>query len=331
VRVDPREPDYAELAGRPFATDAEAAGTAAFACIALGLGLTGIVRGTRLLIRKRFPRAAPLEENLADGAASGESAWRAWAPVAWWGIAALFLIFLADSTLFAGIGHSFSSAMLRGQNVFMTCVWLAGSGVCFLLAVHYEQRARRLQASPVRGSAPSCRSPVSTLAGGTVLLLLGVGFAFTAFSAQTQAARSSYTQAHGVLEGVRVTSVTSDGDCFGHACAYHTSAAATLSQPVRGRTRTIVNLPEGPSTDDTVTEARKYPGRLVIQALVDPQDPGYAELQNTPYASAGGAKSMDVIATLALVLGGTGIVRGSRYFRKSRRAAVVSSGASSGT
>lgn len=330
VRVDPKDPGYAELAGRPYATDVEAGGTVAFACVALALGLTGIVRGTRLRVRRRSRRTAQVNESLLQAATGGQYLRRAWAPVVLWGIAALFLVSIADSTLFAGTGGSFSGAMIRGQNVFMTCVWFAGTGVCFLLAVHYERRARRLLASPALGSTSACRSPVSTLAGGIALLLLGVGFAFTAFSAQAWASRSSYTQAHGVPEEVTVTSVTSDGGCFGHSCAYRSFAAARLGQPVSGRTRTIVNMPEDPASDGTVTEAKKYAGRLVIQARVDPQDPGYAELQYSPYRSEGAAKSMDVIATLALVLGGTGTVRGLRYFRKSRRAAAVWSGASSG-
>lgn len=252
-----------------------------------------------------------------------------------WGVVALWLTGIAISTMFAGIGNSFDSTELNVQNIFDACLWFGGAGLCFAFVVRYERRARSL---PLSGHAGTRLipdpAPISALAAGAVLTFLGIGFGFTAVHAHADAARSSYTQAHGVLESARLSSGSSDGDGSpGGSGVGHLYLPAVLPRPVSGRTSTVVYVQaDAPTTPLHIEQdLKKFSGRYVTHVRVDPDDPGYAELQYDPYGDSADAVSMEVIATLALVLGVTGTVRGLRYyFRKSRRAAVVSSGASSG-
>jgi len=86
------------------------------------------------------------------------------------------------------------------------------------------------------------------------------------------AARSSYTQAHGVRRDARVISEhTSTGK-------YPTSALAVrLSGPVNGHDTTTVHIQGAPT----------YSPGARVTVVVDPQDPGYAELPGAPYTSDG--------------------------------------------
>ena len=97
------------------------------------------------------------------------------------------------------------------------------------------------------------------------------------FSAQEHgdAARTSYTQAHGVrLAGQVISARTSPGD----APNQPTSALTVrLSRPVNGHDTTTVHIQGAPTHS---------PGAPVT-VVVDPQDPGYAELPGAPYASGG--------------------------------------------
>jgi len=86
------------------------------------------------------------------------------------------------------------------------------------------------------------------------------------------AARTSYTQAHGVRQAARVISEhTSTGK-------YPTSALVVrLSGPVNGHDTTTVHIQGAPT----------YSSGAPVTVVVDSQDPGYAELPGARYTSDG--------------------------------------------
>lgn len=225
------------------------------------------------------------------------------------GITAFFLTSLAQGTLFAGTGGSLASTMIRGQNIFGSLPWFAGAGACFLIAVHFEHRARAIPPGQVAASLERVRAPGTTLAGGIIILLVGIGFASPAIHVQAEAGRSNATQAHGVLRNSRVTNVTGEGGCASSSCAYHTVIAVALSRPVANRASTIANVPGAVVYQPAIAA---YERDKPITVQVDPADPGYAELPGTPYATSGEAVSMDAITVITLALGVTGIVCGLR-------------------
>ncbi|MCL2585444.1 MAG: hypothetical protein FWE35_23640 [Streptosporangiales bacterium] len=229
-----------------------------------------------------------------------------WTLVVLCGIAIFFLISLANGTLFVGTGGSLASTMVRGQNIFDALPWFAGAGVCFLIAVHFEHRAR---ASVLPGRVTSglerVRAPGTTLAGGIIILLSGIGFVSPALHLQAEANRSSATQAHGVLKDSRVDNVNAEGGCLSRTCVYRTLVTVALSRPVAGHSSTIVNVPYS-------VPYGPYEQGKSITVQVNPADPGYAELPGAPYATSGEAVSLDAITVIALALGVTGIVRGLR-------------------
>ena len=165
--------------------------------------------------------------------------------------------------------------------------------VCFGLlvlssrwAIRIEHRLRRHQ--PVArafeaasaASAPKTRperpgrrprrhyGPVTTgvitglFAVGTIALVVG------AISSYSQGARSGFVQAHGTRASATVQSVDNTEHCSRSGCSYTAAIAVTLSPPVDGAAATTVHYP---GYSDLI------PNEQVI-VLVDPQQPGYAEL-----------------------------------------------------
>lgn len=102
---------------------------------------------------------------------------------------------------------------------------------------------------------------VATL--GTSLILYSV-------SAHGDAARASYTQAHGVRQTARVIS-----EDAGTGKAPTSTATVRLSEPVNGHDITTVYIQGAPA----------YSPGTPITVVVDPQDPGYAELPDAPYTT----------------------------------------------
>jgi len=82
--------------------------------------------------------------------------------------------------------------------------------------------------------------------------------------------RSSYTQAHGISRAARVIS-----EDVGTGKAPTSAATVQLSEPVNGHDMTTVYIQGAPA----------YSPGTTITVVVDPQDPGYAELPNAPYTS----------------------------------------------
>src|SRR3984885_9207526 len=124
---------------------------------------------------------------------------------------------------------------------------------------------------------------------GSAVLLFNI---LTAGNAD--AARSAYTQAHGVRETATVVQVhnTAAESCSGGSggCADTWSAVVSvrLPQPVGGQAETTVQVPH---------KVSYQPGGTVT-ALVDPQSPGYAELPGVPMTT-----QADVLAfTIGLIV-----------------------------
>lgn len=114
-----------------------------------------------------------------------------------------------------------------------------------------------------------------------VLLLiwvgLSIGMAIGAIVNVSNAQRSSFTQDHGVRVAASVVAVDNTSVCSARGgCSYTASIAVRLSSPVRGVTATTVSYPDRSdlASGDSVT------------VLVDPQQPGYAELPGHPNTTA---------------------------------------------
>ena len=113
---------------------------------------------------------------------------------------------------------------------------------------------------------------------GSAVLLFNILTAGTA-----DAARSAYTQAHGVRETATVVQVhnTVVESCSGGAsdCSDSWSAVVLvrLPQPVGGQAETTVQVPYKVS----------YQPGDTVSAMVDPQSPGHAELPGVPMTSQG--------------------------------------------
>lgn len=107
------------------------------------------------------------------------------------------------------------------------------------------------------------------------VLMTGGGGALVFHSVQEHrdAARSSYTQAHGVRQAARVISErTSPGDDPKHPTS---ALIVRLSRPVNGHDTTMVHIQGAPT----------YSPGAPVTVAVDPQDPGYAELLGAPYTT----------------------------------------------
>jgi hypothetical protein len=146
---------------------------------------------------------------------------------------------------------------------------------------------------------------------GSAVLLFNI---LTAGNAD--AARSAYTQAHGVRETATVVQVhnTVVESCSGGAgdCGDTWSAVVLvrLPQPVGGQAETTVQVPYKVSYQpgDTVT------------ALVDPQSPGHAELPGVPMTTKADALAFTIGLILIIITSGTSVFFCVRWWRRARRA-----------
>jgi hypothetical protein len=160
-----------------------------------------------------------------------------------------------------------------------------------------------------------------------VPLIIGVVFIIVSFAIRPQAALSSFVQSHGVRRAAVILNVdniahttmtmTSPGGNQPAVASTQTTYTAdvlvSLADPVDGQARTTVHVPgydkDGPG--DTLT------------VLVDPDNPGYAELPGSPSTAA-------FEPTLFLILGiffTVGAIVGTwllvHFWRRSRRRALA--------
>jgi hypothetical protein len=183
---------------------------------------------------------------------------------------------------------------------------------------------------PLRGSIASVSwgRRLSGRAAGLVamliVLVIGVVFIIVSLALRSPAARSSFVQAHGVrreavildVDNIAHTSSTTTGSGSGSGMHTVTSTTYTaevlvrLADPVGGQARATVHVPryetEGPG------------GTLTV--LVDPDDPGYAELPGSPSTPAVLPAIFLAVGVFLAVVSATGSALIARSWRRSSRA-----------
>lgn len=153
----------------------------------------------------------------------------------------------------------------------------AGSIVLLRVAIHAEHRARLLSPrpavtpQPVAVRRPVKNSPIARLIGIVFLAGFVVLLVVITLSMHRDAARSSETQHHGVVRSATIDAVHSEA----HATRYDSWTTydydVTLAVPVDGRTTTDLHDPS--------KDFQRFDTGETTSVLVDPKDPGYAELQ----------------------------------------------------
>jgi hypothetical protein len=154
-----------------------------------------------------------------------------------------------------------------------------------------------------------------TWIAGLVLLVSAVALFAILTVGNADAARSAYTQAHGVRETATVVQVhnTFAESCSGGpgGCGGTWSAVVLvrLPQPVGGQAATTVEVPYKVSYQpgDTVT------------ALVDPESPGYAELPGVPMATRTDVRGFTIGLILIIIASATSVFFCARWWRRVRR------------
>lgn len=145
------------------------------------------------------------------------------------------------------------------------------------------------------------RWAVAVLVG--VPLLVGMIFLIVSFALRSSAALSSYVQEHGVRRTAVIQSVHNIEHTSTHSVgsgsskhqetttSYTAEVLVRLAAPVGGRTQTTVHVPDVESAD---------PGET-LTVLVNPKDPGYAELPGAPSTS-------PILPMIFLIVGGVLVV-----------------------
>jgi hypothetical protein len=134
-------------------------------------------------------------------------------------------------------------------------------------------------------------SPASLGVGALVLGFMTITFAIAAVSSYNNAQRSAFVQHHGTSVTATVISVNNQEYCGRRYCHWTAMIPVTLSRPVDGVGTTTVHFPEQSSL-------RSGEQTMV---LVDPKEPGYAELPGYPFRKAWG---WIFLALIALAAGG---------------------------
>jgi len=201
----------------------------------------------------------------------------------------------------AGAQHHHGAS--RGGQAVLAVVSLALMILCSRWALSVEHRLRRGQpvaqafeakhvtpapaeAKPVtparkaRVARPGARGrrrygPVGTSVILGIFVAGAVGFLVGAISSHSQAVRSSYVQHHGTSANAIVDSVVNTEHCSKNGCNYTAAILVTLSPPVDGARTTVVHYPD---FSDLFTGEQ-------VTVLVDPKQPGYAELPGATFES----------------------------------------------
>lgn len=115
---------------------------------------------------------------------------------------------------------------------------------------------------------------LSNVAPGLLLIAFGVLLAFATFFWNEWVDESSFTQASGVRENATVTNVDTEQAYSTYGASAATYLTVTLPTPVSGRTSAVAKL----------SYIANYTDGQVVAVLVNPGDPGHAELPGRPYA-----------------------------------------------
>jgi hypothetical protein len=205
-------------------------------------------------------------------------------------------VFAVLAALCAIAGVSFiGNAMSTGSNDYsgpgaplalsLAAVCFFGFGLLVLVLIQLEHKLRRpgwdddyLAAAPGRrwrrSRGRARYAPIVITFALLTYLGVVIGFAVFALNLHTQAALSSYVQHDGVHRTggiVRVQNVEHQGSRGGPW--YSSLITTTLAPPMDGRSTTVVHDPHGSNL--IVGEG--------LEVLVDPQQPGYAELPGQPF------------------------------------------------
>lgn len=233
-------------------------------------------------------------------------------------LACLATLGVAANALLAGIGATHDSSEPAGAKTILIAVaFFVISALFAMAAIHGEHRLRgappgRISSglSAAQASLPAGRrigrrrrnSPTSLLIGGILLLGFGIGFAVVAVGAHAAASKSSYTQSNGIQDSATVDNVSNYSSSGRGGTTYWASIAATLERPVDGQWTTVVNIPNNVS----------YHTGQAISILVDPADPGYAELPGQPDATDSTTAGAAIGSAVALLAGVATVVNSFR-------------------
>lgn len=203
---------------------------------------------------------------------------------------------IASSMLLYATSADSNLGPWKASDVGESLLWLAGAVACFVAAVYCEGGPRRWH------------GPMSALAGGLILVLIGAGNAGVIIPAQAQASRSGSTQSEGVRDRATVTDTFGQGSCSGDSCNYSTQVSVHLRAPVAGEAGSTVYVPA----------LVRYMNGQSIAVVVNRKAPAYSELPGRPYETVGGVIRNGVFDVIALAFGITGLVLGLRMRRQAR-------------
>ncbi len=156
--------------------------------------------------------------------------------------------------------------------------------------------------------------PVGTSVIAAIFGAITLGLIAGAVSTHSQGVRSGFVQSHGILSTAMVDSVDNTQQCSRSGCSYTSAIAVTLPAPVRGVASTVVHYPD--YSDLSFGET--------VGVLVDPRQPGYAELPGAKFVNAGDWIILAVMAALA-ALATVNEIRQARRLFAYRRAHLAGS------
>jgi hypothetical protein len=203
--------------------------------------------------------------------------------------------------LAAGAHSSGRSGQIVGTAVCLGLIYLCSR---WAINVEHRLRAHTPEAQALTAPSPpattSRRRPVRRRRYGpramaiatVVFALIGIGFGVGAFFAHRSAAKSSYVQDHGIRASGTVDSVDNSEACGRYSCDWTASIVVTLSSPVDGVRTTTVHYPDFSSLNA---------GEPVV-VLIDPKQPGYAELPGSTFSEPIQWIILALFALLGLVL-----------------------------
>lgn len=218
----------------------------------------------------------------------------------------LFFGWFGGYAFLVGIGALHYSGMSAGVKESLLGVGFLAIAAAFVLwAVTLEHELRG------RPSVPSRRKHAPGSVGGTGLVVTAAGLIpfLIAVALYFPASRSSFTQAHGVRLGATVTEVDNGVHCHRSVCSTDATIRVDLRRPVAGKSESTVSVPHAVS----------YGDYQPITVLVDPKDPGYAELPGLPDASYLSMIGPSLFALFFFLLGGWLVHRTARDFLRRRR------------
>ncbi len=152
------------------------------------------------------------------------------------------------------------------------------------------------------------RRPVSVALGSGLLLAASAAALVAVLTSGTaDAARSAYTQAHGVREVATVISARNESDTYKGVTTWYGYVLVRLPQPVGGQAQTTVHSP------DKV----HYATGAAVTVLVDPQSPSYAELPGNPLSVGSSILLFTIGASLVIIICATVLVISVRSLLRS--------------